>query len=91
MTEEQRQKLSERNTKASHARFQPGKKINQHATFNHEVAYVEKLNYKSDVYDLDVEKYHNFSANGIILHNCLSDWLDGYDQSFLQDLKEHFS
>ena len=90
MTEEQRQKLSERNTKASHARFQPGKKINQHATFNHEVAYVEKLNYKSDVYDLDVEKYHNFSANGIILHNCLSDWLDGYDQFLFARLERAF-
>jgi len=90
MSDEQRQKLVERNTKASHARFQPGKKINQYATFNHEVLYVEELDYTSDVYDLDVEKYHNFSANGIILHNCLSDWLDGYDQFLFARLERAF-
>lgn len=31
---------------------------------------VEELNYTEDVYDLEVETYHNFIANGIVVHNC---------------------
>jgi len=31
---------------------------------------VEKLDYKEDVYDLEVENHHNFLANDIIIHNC---------------------
>jgi len=30
--------------------------------------------YKGDVYDLDVEKVHNFIANGVVTHNCIYAW-----------------
>lgn len=85
MTEKQKEELRERNIKASHARFQPGKRINQYATFNHEVLFVEKLDYKSDVYDLTVEQYGNFAANGIMVHNC-----DGFDQFLFSRLERAF-
>ena len=26
---------------------------------------------KADVYNMEVEKYHNFIANGIVVHNCI--------------------
>lgn len=31
---------------------------------------VENLNYTEDVYDMTVENYHNFLANGMVVHNC---------------------
>lgn len=31
---------------------------------------IEKLNKKYDVYDLTIEKNHNFFANNILVHNC---------------------
>jgi len=38
---------------------------------NHKVIKVEKLNVHRDVYDLTVDKYHNFAIdNGIFVHNC---------------------
>lgn len=86
----QKENIRKRNTKASLSRFQKGKRINQYATFNHEIVYVENLDYRSDVYDLEVEKYHNFSANGIISHNCISDWIDGYDQFLFARLERAF-
>ena len=31
---------------------------------------IKKLNYTEDVYDIEVDKNHNFYANGILVHNC---------------------
>lgn len=31
---------------------------------------IEHLETKEDVYDLEVETFHNFIANGIVIHNC---------------------
>lgn len=36
---------------------------------NHVITRIERLNQKIDVYDIEVEKYHNFIANGICVHN----------------------
>lgn len=36
---------------------------------NHKVISIEFDGYE-DVYDLAVEKYHNFAANGVFVHNC---------------------
>jgi len=36
---------------------------------NHKVVSVEEVGYR-DVYDMEVEKYHNFAVEGIIVHNC---------------------
>lgn len=35
-----------------------------------EIIGIKKLDYTIDVYDITVEKYHNFIADGIIVHNC---------------------
>jgi intein/homing endonuclease len=46
---------------------------NQHIKnpINHKVVKVERLNINRAVYDLTVEKYHNFAINnGIFVHNC---------------------
>ncbi|HEC67161.1 MAG TPA: hypothetical protein ENI23_17930, partial [bacterium] len=40
-------------------------------TSNHRVVSVELYGYE-DVYNLEVEDAHNFSANGVIVHNCSS-------------------
>lgn len=45
---------------------------NQKAFFNHKVICIEKDNIREDVYDMEVEKYHNFSAGGVFVHNCIS-------------------
>lgn len=37
---------------------------------NHKVISVEKLRGKIETYDLFVPKYHNFVANGVVVHNC---------------------
>jgi ribonucleotide reductase alpha subunit/intein/homing endonuclease len=39
------------------------------APYNHKVVSVEFAGYE-DVYDLSVEKYHNFIANNVFVHNC---------------------
>lgn len=38
---------------------------------NHRVISIKKLNKKIDVYDMEVDKYHNFVANGVFSHNCI--------------------
>lgn len=38
---------------------------------NHKVVSVEFCGYE-DVYDMEVENTHNFVANGIVIHNCIS-------------------
>ena len=38
---------------------------------NHKVLSIKKLDYKEDVYCLNVEKYHNFALSaGVFVHNC---------------------
>jgi ribonucleotide reductase alpha subunit len=37
---------------------------------NLRVKCVNKLDHREDVYDLTVDKYHNFFANGILISNC---------------------
>ena len=40
---------------------------------NHRVAFVEFINSDEAVYDLEVPKYHNFVANGVVVHNSALD------------------
>lgn len=41
------------------------------SNYNHKISKIEILNEKVDVYDMTVDKYHNFSiASGIFVHNC---------------------
>lgn len=44
--------------------------LNKKVGVNWIVTTIEKLVVKEDVYDLEVEKYHNFIANGFVIHNC---------------------
>lgn len=39
-----------------------------------EIISVERIAYKGDVYDLDVEKVHNYIAAGIVVHNSIYSW-----------------
>ena len=51
--------------------------IEEGATINHKVASVEACGHE-DVYDITVDRYHNFAINaGIFVHNCEDDSL-GY-------------
>jgi len=39
--------------------------------YNSKVTKIELLDYKEDVYDITVDKYHNFALdNGVVVHNC---------------------
>lgn len=41
-------------------------------TYNHKVTSIRKLKIKEDVYDITVEKYHNFAlSSGIFVHNSV--------------------
>lgn len=39
---------------------------------NHRVVSVTKSSRTYTVYDMEVEKYHNFVAGGVVVHNCIS-------------------
>lgn len=39
---------------------------------NHKILFIEKDTVREDVYDMEVEKYHNFAAGGVFVHNCIS-------------------
>jgi tRNA-splicing ligase RtcB len=50
---------------------QRGKKYLEAHGYNHKVIAIEHLTERSDVYCLQVEKYHNFAlAAGVFVHNC---------------------
>lgn len=47
------------------------KKEHEEVSINHKVISVEMLDYRADVYCLQVEDYHNFAlASGVFVHNC---------------------
>ena len=61
-----RRELAARNSREGHRR----KKEIQQAADNHKVSSVKSAK-KSDVFDLSVEKYHNFAlSSGVFAHNC---------------------
>lgn len=37
---------------------------------NHKVIAIKRVSWRSDVWCMDVEKYHNFVAQGMVIHNC---------------------
>ena len=37
---------------------------------NHKILLVEQTNWFEDVWNMDIPKYHNFIANGMVVHNC---------------------
>lgn len=46
---------------------------------------IEKLNQKKPVYDITVDKNHNFYANGILVHNCQEITLPTTPLKFIDD------
>jgi tetratricopeptide (TPR) repeat protein len=46
--------------------------VRKQTMYNHKVVSVKKTKDIEDVYDMEVEKYNNFGANGIIIHNCIT-------------------
>jgi uracil-DNA glycosylase family 4 len=51
-------------------RFKKGH--NRHTSDNHRIIAIEPLGIE-DVYDMEVEEYHNFAVNGIFVHNSQED------------------
>jgi DNA helicase-2/ATP-dependent DNA helicase PcrA len=39
-----------------------------------EIVSVERIHYRGRVYDLNVDKLHNYVANGMVVHNCIFGW-----------------
>ncbi len=54
------------------------------ANYNHNIIKIEKLNKRADVYDLEVEKTHNFAlSSGIFVHNSAKQGRDRRYQAIL--------
>ncbi len=52
--------------------------------YNHKVRYVERLNERTDVYDIEVENTHNFAlASGVFVHNSAKQGRDRRFQAIL--------
>lgn len=58
--------------------------------YDDRIAEVNKVFYEGFVYDIEVEEYHNFSANGILVHNCIYEWR-GSDPNIIQCVGSQFN
>lgn len=56
-----------------------------------EVISVELEHYEGYVYDISVPKTRNFSADGIMVHNCIYSWRGSDNQIILKDFREDFN
>lgn len=58
----------------------------------YEIADVEKIHGTDTFYDIEVEEYHNFVANGIVTHNCHHARVNGKsgNNSTYQAICDHF-
>ena len=46
------------------------KRISKGDVYISKIKEIKEIEYEGEVYDLTVETYHNFIANGVIVHNC---------------------
>jgi|GEM_PF-669466 DNA topoisomerase-1 len=46
------------------------KRISKGDVYISKIKEIKEIEYEDEVYDLTVETYHNFIANGVIVHNC---------------------
>lgn len=54
--------------------------------YNHKIVSIEQLDYREDVYCLQVEQYHNFALEaGVFVHNCTAFGISG---AYEYDLKK---
>lgn len=58
---------------------------------NHKVVLVRHLSISEDVYDIEVEKHHNFATSaGVFVHNCQEEERKFYGVSFFQSAFYHY-
>lgn len=48
--------------------------IDDDGVVEEKVLSVDKITYNGKVYDLDIEKVHNYNASGVVLHNSIYSW-----------------
>lgn len=56
-------------------------KEKQKERVNHKVVFVEETDWYEDVWNLEVPKFHNFFANGMLVHNCEHHMLPFYGKA----------
>lgn len=74
-------KLSKKERRLISTRTKEGMKA---AGYNHVVVSIEKYK-REDVYDIQVDIYHNFVANGVVVHNCRIDEVELVEWALLQE------
>jgi hypothetical protein len=70
--EEQEKWLSDKNKKSEETKRKARQKEHDINGKNHKIVNIELIEEITPVYDMEVEKYHNFIANGVVIHNCIS-------------------